>query len=484
MVVLGAGPAGGAAAGLLAHWGHDTLLVDRAGGRRPLAESLPPSCTALLEATRLRAVVDAAGFIRATGNTVWWGGSTVRVEYFPGGATGYQVLSERFDDLIREVAAKAGATVWRPATALRVAPGADEHRVTCSTGEGEREVSARWILDCTGRSGVVARVARPTVNPALRTMAIVGEWEHAEGWGLADESHTLVESAPWGWGWSVPVTPTRRFMTVMLDPAATPLAAGPDLALRYHDLLADLPALGPLVRGANLDGAPWACDATPYAGHPVLGDRILAVGDAASFIDPLSSFGVKKALASAWLAAVAVHTSLLDASRSGPAVALFAQREREYVAAATRELGAMSRDAGAPADGGFWGPRASLQADELEAASVERLRADPGVQAAFEELRTRESARLVPEHELARVRRPIVRGNVVVEEEHLVLPGLPAATRYVRNVDLLLVLDVAGATGDVGEMYAQYTRRLGPVSLPDFLGALAVIVGTGGARFA
>ena len=37
-------------------------------------------------------------------------------------------------------------------------------------------------------------------------------------------------------------------------------------------------------------------------------DLHLLAGDAGSFIDPLSSAGVKKALASAWLAAVAVST--------------------------------------------------------------------------------------------------------------------------------------------------------------------------------
>lgn len=483
VVVLGAGPAGSAAAGLLAHWGHDVLLIDRAGGRRPLAESLPPSCTGLLEATRLRSAVDAAGFVRATGNTVWWGGEPVRVEHFPGGATGYQVQSDQFDAIARQVAANAGAAVWRPANPFSIETGPDSHSLRVSVDGGDREVEASWVLDCTGRTGVIARIKRPAVTAALRTMAVVGEWERPEGWGLPDETHTLVESAPWGWGWSVPVTATRRFMTVMLDPAATPLAAGPDLALRYHDLLGDLPALGGLVKGAAIDGAPWACDATPYAGEVILGPRQLAVGDAASFIDPLSSFGVKKALASAWLAAVTVHTSLLDPARSASALDLFAEREREYVVAATRELGAMSKDADRPRQGGFWGTRASLHSDELEADSVERLRDDVDVRTAFEALRSRESARLVPSPALVRTPRPIVRGNVVVEEEHLAFPGLPPA-RYVRNVDLLVVLDVGGATGDVGEMYTQYTRRLGPVSLPDFLGAIAVIVGKGGARFA
>ena len=65
-----------------------------------------------------------------------------------------------------------------------------------------------------------------------------------------------------------------------------------------------------LLEGAQLSGAPWGCDASLYSAHRYAGNGFLLVGDAASFIDPLSSFGVKKALASAWLAAIVVNTSL------------------------------------------------------------------------------------------------------------------------------------------------------------------------------
>ena len=50
------------------------------------------------------------------------------------------------------------------------------------------------------------------------------------------------------------------------------------------------------------------------------GQGILLVGDAASFIDPLSSYGVKKACVSAWLAAVVVHTCLTNASLTSAAL--------------------------------------------------------------------------------------------------------------------------------------------------------------------
>lgn len=59
------------------------------------------------------------------------------------------------------------------------------------------------------------------------------------------------------------------------------------------------------------------------------GDRFLLVGDAVSAIDPLSSFGVKKALASGWMAAAVTNTSLRNEAMRGPALELYDRRERE-----------------------------------------------------------------------------------------------------------------------------------------------------------
>jgi flavin-dependent dehydrogenase len=57
--------------------------------------------------------------------------------------------------------------------------------------------------------------------------------------------------------------------------------------------------------GATL-GRVWACDASLYSSQLYAGPQFLLVGDAASCIEPLSSFGVKKAPASAWVGAVQI----------------------------------------------------------------------------------------------------------------------------------------------------------------------------------
>ena len=88
-VVIGGGPAGAAAARLLASWGHSVrLLAGTADRSHSLGESLPPSCRKLCDLLGVTAAIDGAGFLASTGNTVWWAEGEVRTAAFADGATG------------------------------------------------------------------------------------------------------------------------------------------------------------------------------------------------------------------------------------------------------------------------------------------------------------------------------------------------------------------------------------------------------------
>lgn len=485
VAVLGGGPAGAAAARLLASWGHTVLLIDRGSSRPALAESLPPSCDRLLETIGVRELVDSAGFVRSTGNTVWWGNEPLSVEYFPDARPGHQVLRSRFDALLRQAAADAGALVRHPAAVLAVTTESGTQVVTLEERGQRHAVRATWVLDGTGRGGLLSRGGGRRVDAGVRTVALAGVWERDDSWPVPDDSHTLVESVEHGWGWSVPVSERRRFFTVMLDPRHSGLAPGPDAVRQYNDEMQRLPALSGLLAGARQVGASWACDASPYSSDPVIGERALLMGDAASFIDPLSSFGVKKALASGWMAAVVAHTALTRPELRRPAVELFARRERAYVAAATRELASLSARARAGAAGaGFWTARAALVNDEVDDQSVDALRADPAVRAAFEALRARESAALRLASATRIESRPIIRDHSVSLEPHIVCDAFPDGVRFLRSVDLLAVARIGAGEHDVGRMYERYAVDVGPAALPDFLGALSVLLGKGICEFA
>ncbi len=481
VAVLGGGPAGATAARLLASWGHDVVLLTRPGLRPAMAESLPPSCLRLLDRLGVRAAIDAAGFVRSSGNTVHWGGAAPRVEAFGSGVVGYQVMRDVFDGVLFDEAARAGVTIRQPATVREVATDATgESRIVFDDEGGHHQLRARWVLDATGRVGVVAR--RGWRRPMLgeRTVALAAMWECTTGRGDAAPTHTVVESYDDGWGWSVPCSPTLRLVTVMVEPGRTHVERRARLDDTYARELHRLPALSALAGGAARQGAVFARDASPYTAQPFAAPGVMLVGDAASFVDPLSSFGVKKALASAWLAAVVARTVLSDAAMIPPALALYEEREREIHDALERHRAALIGDATAGHPHGYWGDRSSSFS-----AAIDRepdhlaLREDPEVLRAFTELRTRDGIVLAPSPTLRRELRPAVRDDRVVMEEHLLLRDFPQGIRHLRNVDLLRLYELAPAHRQVPDLLDAYARAQPGAAIADLLGALSVLIGKG-----
>ena len=157
VIILGGGPAGAAAAGLLSRLGAGVTVLTRAA-RWSIGESIPPSTARLFAELGLVDAIDGAGFLRSRGNTVWWGSAPERVEPFPADAQGWQVERSQFDEVLLRAAETAEprciATPWL----RRSSSGDAHHAVTWRTGgSADRRTSAPWVLDCTGRAGVLAR---------------------------------------------------------------------------------------------------------------------------------------------------------------------------------------------------------------------------------------------------------------------------------------------------------------------------------------
>src|SRR5439155_22966251 len=110
-------------------------------------------------------------------------------------------------------------------------------------------------------------------------------------------------------------------------------------------------------------GGPWACDASLYHAPRGAEGCALLVGDAASFIEPLSSAGVKKALTSAWRAAVVVNTCLARPEMTGAAMDFYNGREREVYEDCRRLSNGFFREAAAAYVDPFWLARSSCDDD-------------------------------------------------------------------------------------------------------------------------
>ncbi len=296
LAVVGAGPAGAAAAVTARRAGAGVVLVDPGPGGRPdVGEVAAPGTD------RLVAEVFGAGAFdpdrhRACPGTVsvWGGPDPAATEHLanPQG-TAWTLDRLAFDASLLDRARALGADlVTGRVVAVRGAPGA--WRLTVSRPGGAREsVAARVLVDASGRGARAARGRRAGQHTADHLVALVTLWEAAQGERSAALHLEAVES---GWWYGVGRPDGRLAVVHLTDTDLVPrdprgrreLAAG----ARHLGLL------GPLLRGARPSPgvAPRLVQARTSWLEPAAGPGWLAAGDAALSLDPLSGRGLISAL--------------------------------------------------------------------------------------------------------------------------------------------------------------------------------------------
>ena len=484
-LVLGGGPAGAAAAVVLAEAGRGVTLV------RPttppgagLGESIPPSARSLLEDLGFAEAMDAAEFVPNVGNTVAWAGTPTRRETFAEASSGYHVDRAALEAVLDEVVRAAGVHVLAGASARTAERAEDGWRVGCQ-GRGDRShtLEAPWVVDATGRHGFLARRLGRVPDRRTSTLALVGRWRVPARPGNPDEGHTVIGSHPTGWAWSVPVASDVRCVTAMVDPRHAPLG-NEALEGRLVSELGRVPLLRAMLEQAEpVEGSVWACPASLYASRRHAEDGVLLAGDAGSFIDPLSSYGVKKALISGRLAGIVAATCLDDPGMAESAFAFFDAHERG-VAADYRGRAADFFESAADAYGSpFWIDRlaaAVSAADEGSGSIPGELRVTPdAVQVAHEALRAASRLAVRRGATTRVVARPALRDRRLVMDDHLASESHPEPVRYFRSVDLRVLVRLAPDVDGVPELWEAYNREEHPVDLQELVTALAVACAAG-----
>ncbi len=492
VIVLGGGPAGCAAATLLARRSHRVALVTPDGPpAASLAESIPPSAQRILEELGFLDAARAASLHPNKGNTAWWGGAEPRVETFPDDRIGVHTDRGRLEQTLASAAETSGVHVFRGTTARAAMESERGWSIRATRSDGtELHLGTAWVVDATGRHGLLARREGREADRSTTTVALVRRWRRPGGWPDAFGGHTLIESYADGWAGSVQIADDVRCFTAMVDQREGGLE-GSDVGTMLSHELARARHLGALIEGAEPVGDAWACPASLYTAPRFAREGLVLAGDAGSFIDPLSSFGVKKALSSGWLAGIVIHTALIDASMTQTALDFHDARERamyrSYRAASVEFFEQAAGAHGTP----YWtrraeGARRAARLDSSE-ASAEGALADPlgpplpesEVQAAFDVIRVRDALRAMPGRSLRTVERPGIEGHRVVMRPHLASDRLPAGLRFVRDVDLSALIEVAPAHELVPDGWAAYNGIAPPVTLPDYLTALATAFAAG-----
>jgi flavin-dependent dehydrogenase len=263
--------------------------------------------------------IAAAGFVRKWGASFRRpdGGSEHYADFLAAVETPspqtFQVWRQRFDEILLRHAARCGVTVREEQRCLDAA--FDAEGVTlrfAGADDVERTARVGAVVDASGRAGVrVKRFGRHEYDPLLRNIAIHAQYEGipcAEGRRAGDIR--MFTRADMGWLWLIPLSDTVMSVGAVIPRAIHRQGAQPtaEASLAYY--LADTPAVVPLLeRARRISPARFDADYS-YPATRMAGDRWVAVGDAAAFLDPVFSTGVLLAMQGGLEAAEAVDVGL------------------------------------------------------------------------------------------------------------------------------------------------------------------------------
>jgi flavin-dependent dehydrogenase len=301
VTVIGAGPAGCAAAIALRRAGVERVLLVEAGtGQRPpFVESLPPDTRLLLAQLGLLEAFEALQFDPCYGSASSWGAGPLGGNDFlfnPHG-TGWHVDRRRLDAFLRGQAEGRGVELRLGTRLEGAAAGTGGARLRLrlrGPGGQEDTVETAFAIDASGRAARLARMMGSERLAGDRFVCLAALLPLGGDSTLGQRC--LLEAVEYGWWYAARLGPAQALVLAAADARAV-RERGLQGAARWHGALAQTRHVGAeLGRGIPAPGELVVRQARSARMSRCSGPGWLAVGDAACIYDPISSQGVHKAL--------------------------------------------------------------------------------------------------------------------------------------------------------------------------------------------
>jgi flavin-dependent dehydrogenase len=324
VAVIGGGPGGASAAAYLAKAGVSCAVFERETFPRPhVGESLVPSSTRVFAELGFLDTMESEGFLRKYG-AAWtsagssqlratdWKGLEADVQFAEREQPGveqlytYHVDRAKFDALLLSHAAALGATVHHGANVRGVDftdPGMV--RLHLVRDGREEQATARMVVDASGRRTLLGTQLRWRIkDPVFDQYALHTWFEGYDRSAFARKAamcdYIFIHFLPMTntWVWQIPISGEVTSVGVVTQRKHFANRRDSREAF-FWDSVRSRPELGSNLAAARQLRPLKEEGDYSYAMRQLAGDRLVLVGDAGRFVDPIFSTGVSIAVNSA-----------------------------------------------------------------------------------------------------------------------------------------------------------------------------------------
>lgn len=318
VIIIGGGPAGATAAVTLRQAGRTVLVLEKARFPRfHIGESLLPYNRAIFDELGVWPKIQAAGFMVKRGAQFWMGNGSLhtRMDFSRGSFTEFpesiQVERAKFDDILLRHAEELGAEVWEQALVTEHRVEKERVVVKYRAKDGaEHEVQAAFLMDASGLGNFTAnRENLREYYPGHKKISIFGHYSGVQMTTGEEKGDILIIRRENSWFWMIPLADDKTSVGLVLDQADfKALQQEPQQV--FDDAVLSTRAVQERMINAQAITQGHVLTDFSYTNRRLVSDRLVRVGDAAGFIDPVFSSGVMLAMHGGRNGAQVVHAAI------------------------------------------------------------------------------------------------------------------------------------------------------------------------------
>jgi flavin-dependent dehydrogenase len=316
-IVIGGGPGGSSAATFLAKAGRRVLVLEKEKFPRfHIGESLLPYNRALFADMGVLPALEAAGLFRKTGAQFLIGNGSKKLKLvfrrgrFTKEPSAFQVERSTFDHILLRHAMDSGAEVKEECSVTNFTLAGDHVSVETTSDAGPAAYRGKFLIDASGRGNLTGNLQNQrVVHPHLKKLAVFGHFAGVkldEGEARGDTVIVRLENK---WFWLIPISEEKVSVGCVMDAEEFARARRPAREI-FETIVASSTVMRERMGGATLVNDIQVTSDFSYYNRRFIDRRLLRVGDAAGFMDPIFSAGVYLAMHSGKLAAEAVTASI------------------------------------------------------------------------------------------------------------------------------------------------------------------------------